>query len=199
MSQPLTEQQLDEITERAAHLDEYAIITGDQALQSTIDLLTGTDVPALVAEIRRQRDKHKASLRRADEINNELMEEVQRYAAGIERPVLWSVYNDMHLRAANAELTLDRFRRIASRLANHAVGFGDVLDESDRGPWGRTVGADIAELSAAMAPDVAPQATSAPLAASQPSEAPVEPDTATRAPTGRLGDSGAAVDEGAQR
>jgi hypothetical protein len=41
---------------------------------------------------------------------------------------------------------LDRIREVVRRLAAHAVGFQDVLDESDRGPWGETVGADIAEL-----------------------------------------------------
>ncbi|WP_449342263.1 hypothetical protein, partial [Streptomyces aurantiogriseus] len=54
-------------------------------------------------EIERMRERRMASLRRADEINNELMEEVQRYAAGTERPVLWSVYNEMHKRALTAE------------------------------------------------------------------------------------------------
>ncbi|MFF7949096.1 hypothetical protein [Streptomyces griseorubiginosus] len=58
------------------------------------------------------REKHRASLRRADEINNELMEEVQRYAAGTERPVLWSVYNQMHLRAVNAESAVGRVRAV---------------------------------------------------------------------------------------
>jgi len=101
-------------------------------------------------EIRRLREKHKASLRRADEINNELMEEVQRYAIGTERPVLWSVYNQMHLRALKNETTLERVQRTARRLAAHAVGFKDVLDDSDHGPWGRTVGADIAELIEAL-------------------------------------------------
>ncbi|MET8377988.1 hypothetical protein [Streptomyces microflavus] len=33
------------------------------------------------------------------------------------------------------------------RLAAHAVGFQDVLDEGDQGAWGKTIGADIAELS----------------------------------------------------
>lgn len=37
--------------------------------------------------------------------------------------------------------------RVVDRLAAHAAGFQDVLDESDRGPWGKTIGADIAELS----------------------------------------------------
>jgi hypothetical protein len=101
-------------------------------------------------EIRSLREKHKASLRRADKVNNELMEEVQRYAIGAERPVLWSVYNRMHGRAAHAEAALNRVGRIARRLAAHAVGFKDVLDASDHGPWGRTVGADIAELIEAL-------------------------------------------------
>lgn len=63
-------------------------------------------------EIEQLREKHKAGLRRADEINNELMAEVQRYAEGTERPVLWSVYNAMHLRAANAESALNRVRTV---------------------------------------------------------------------------------------
>jgi hypothetical protein len=41
---------------------------------------------------------------------------------------------------------LDRIREVVDRLVAHAVGFQDVLDESDCGPWGKTVGADIAEL-----------------------------------------------------
>lgn len=41
---------------------------------------------------------------------------------------------------------LDRICEVVRRLAAHAVGFQDVLDESDRGPWGKTVAADIAEL-----------------------------------------------------
>ncbi|MFJ9374407.1 hypothetical protein [Streptomyces sp. NPDC101455] len=41
---------------------------------------------------------------------------------------------------------LRQLREIGLRLAAHAVGFQDVLDDSDRGPWARTVGADIAEL-----------------------------------------------------
>jgi hypothetical protein len=101
-------------------------------------------------EIERLREKHKASLRRADKVNNELMAEVQRYAIGAERPVLWSVYNRMHSRAAHAEAALNRVGRIARRLAAHAVGFKNVLDASDHGPWGTTVGADIAELIEAL-------------------------------------------------
>ncbi|MEU2143593.1 hypothetical protein ABZ741_04680 [Streptomyces globisporus] len=50
---------------------------------------------------------------------------------------------------------------VVSRLAAHAVGFQDVLDESDRGPWGALILADIAELRALAnrpATDAAPPA-----------------------------------------
>lgn len=51
-TQPLTDHQLDEIAGRAAGLYEYA--TGlDDAWQDESDQLTGTDVPALIAEVRR--------------------------------------------------------------------------------------------------------------------------------------------------
>lgn len=49
-----------------------------------------------------------------------------------------------------AQHKLEHARAIAHRLAAHAVGFHDVLDESDHGPWGKTVGADIADLVAAL-------------------------------------------------
>jgi hypothetical protein len=48
---PLTEQQLDEIETRAAHLHEYAQQVDEG------DTLAGTDVPALLAEIRRLRSE----------------------------------------------------------------------------------------------------------------------------------------------
>jgi hypothetical protein len=54
MNQPLTADQLDDIEARAAHLTEYATLT-DKPLQADADQLTGTDVPALLAEIRRLR------------------------------------------------------------------------------------------------------------------------------------------------
>jgi len=49
------------------------------------------------------------------------------------------------LRADHAA-SLNRFRAVVRRLAAHAVGFQDVLDESDHDPWAKTVVADIAEL-----------------------------------------------------
>jgi hypothetical protein len=73
----------------------------------------GAALAEMRATIERLRARHKASLQHADKVNNELMEEVQRYADGTERPVLWSVYNDMHKRAATAEAERDRLRRMA--------------------------------------------------------------------------------------
>jgi hypothetical protein len=73
-----------------------------------------TDLLALVdAEQAEAKERYREGLRRADRINNELMQEVQRYAEGTEVPVLWSVYNAMHLRAANAEGKLEQLAREA--------------------------------------------------------------------------------------
>ncbi|MEV6014693.1 hypothetical protein [Streptomyces sp. NPDC051997] len=51
---PLTEDQLDDIENRAAHLTEYGTLD-DEPLQEDLDRLTGIEVPALLAEIRRLR------------------------------------------------------------------------------------------------------------------------------------------------
>ncbi|GAA1887757.1 hypothetical protein GCM10009837_06920 [Streptomyces durmitorensis] len=56
------------------------------------------------------------------------------------------------LRTTPADRDLrDRVTEIVNRLAAHAKGFQDVLDESDRGPWGRLVCGDIDELRTALA------------------------------------------------
>ncbi len=52
MTSELTTQRLDEIETRAASLTEYALLA-DEPLQADADQLTGEDVPALIAEIRR--------------------------------------------------------------------------------------------------------------------------------------------------
>ncbi|MEV0556284.1 hypothetical protein AB0I27_22880 [Streptomyces sp. NPDC050597] len=53
---------------------------------------------------------------------------------------------------------LRRARDLSRRLAAHAAGFRDVLDDSDSGPWARTVGADIAALRELLdAPASVPQ------------------------------------------
>lgn len=53
---PPTDTQLDEIATRAASLHEYAVLD-DAPFQADADQLTGTDVPVLLAEIRRLRAK----------------------------------------------------------------------------------------------------------------------------------------------
>lgn len=66
----------------------------------------------------------------ADGRANDLIEERDALRAEVER-----------LRADRATV-----RTAIRRLVAHAVGFQDVLDEGDQGAWGKTIGADIAEL-----------------------------------------------------
>lgn len=56
-------------------------------------------------------------------------------------------------RAERAEAALTRARTVAGRLAAHAAGFQDALDDTDRGPWGKTIGADLDDLRAALGDD----------------------------------------------
>lgn len=56
MTTGLTDHQLDEIATRAASLYEYATLD-DAPFQADADQLTGTDVPALIADLRRARDR----------------------------------------------------------------------------------------------------------------------------------------------
>lgn len=116
------------------------------------------------AEQAELRERHKAGLRRADEINNSLMEEVQRYAAGDERPVLWSVYNEMHKRALKAEAEAYQYRTALQGAARAAVPAavgeqpsglvcvcGDPIqlrDEIDPGSWIHSPGSDTPCLNA---------------------------------------------------
>ncbi|MFL1903119.1 hypothetical protein ACJWDR_29040 [Streptomyces tauricus] len=85
----------------------------------------------------------------------------------------WPVQNSVHFlirrldeaRQGASALTnkLRRARDLGRRLTAHAAGFSDVLDASDRGPWERTVAADIAalrELLDAPAPAVPSAPTS---------------------------------------
>lgn len=89
------------------------------------------EIERLRAELEQQKARHNASLQRADRTNNALMEEVKRYANGDEHPVLWSVYNRMHLRAANAEATIARVRAVLDA-ANTAVAPNDSRFEIGR-------------------------------------------------------------------
>ncbi|MEV6833532.1 hypothetical protein AB0N17_03210 [Streptomyces sp. NPDC051133] len=68
-------------------------------------------ITELVAELAAAEERYAAGLRRADEDVNAMSEELKRYAAGEERPVLWSVYNAMHNRAATAEARVAELER----------------------------------------------------------------------------------------
>lgn len=75
------------------------------------------------AELKRQlesaREQYRAGLRRADEHLREMNAELKRYADGTEGPVLWSVYNRMHLRADQAE---GEVKRLTARVAELEAG-----------------------------------------------------------------------------
>jgi hypothetical protein len=70
----------------------------------------------LDAALKSERERYKAGLLSADEQVNAMSEELKRYAAGTETPVLWSVYNAMHLRAVNAETELEQLRTQVAEL-----------------------------------------------------------------------------------
>lgn len=102
-------------------------------------------------EHREAKERHREGLRRADEHNNALMDEVQRYADGDERPVLWSVYNQMHLRAANAEADIARVER-------HLTAWEQQLPETVKlAPGIETVRRDLGIEGAPNKPVEAPR------------------------------------------
>ncbi len=59
----MTSLDLNAIETRAAHLDEYALLT-DEPLQADLDQLTHVDVPAMAAEIRRLRGELTTAVKR---------------------------------------------------------------------------------------------------------------------------------------
>ncbi|MFI1165600.1 hypothetical protein ACH4UM_18790 [Streptomyces sp. NPDC020801] len=94
--------------------DRYAARAreGQVALQDMLAALLGAqiernEVQARITELETElvaaKNRYTAGLRRADEQVNAMSEELKRYAEGKERPVLWSVYNEMHKRADTAE------------------------------------------------------------------------------------------------
>lgn len=92
----------------------------------------------------RRNDELRAECQRRGRTNLEYAEKIERLEKQLDE--VRTQLGAEILRAGQAEATLERIREVARRLANHAVGFQDVLDDSDRGPWAKTVGADIAEL-----------------------------------------------------
>lgn len=92
----------------------------------------------------RRNDELRAECKRRGKINLEYAEKIERLEKQLDE--VCTQLGAEILRAGQAEATLERIQRVIRRLANHAVGFQDVLDDSDRDPWAKTVGADIAEL-----------------------------------------------------
>ncbi|MDX3174180.1 hypothetical protein PV382_18050 [Streptomyces scabiei] len=81
MTNELTTQQLDEIEIRAASLHEYALLA-DAPLQADADQLTGENVPALLAEIRRLHDELAAARATAfGEAEKEIADAIDRNRA----------------------------------------------------------------------------------------------------------------------
>ncbi len=115
-------------TNQPLDLDETAAVIDAAAEMGTgIDVATGRqlldEVRRLRAEVESERQHYKAGLRRADEHVNAMSEELKRYADGKETPVLWSVYNAMHLRAANAESLIATVRAThRKRTERHGSG-----------------------------------------------------------------------------
>ncbi len=56
------------------------------------------------------------------------------------------LYTRTAVELEDAQRLLKQARDVARRLLAHSVGFRDVLDDSDRDPWAKTVGADITAL-----------------------------------------------------
>lgn len=68
------------------------------------------------AELTALKAEQRDSLRVQDSRLNEMAEELKRYAIGQERPVMWSVYNAMHVRAATAEGHVEDLKRVIEDL-----------------------------------------------------------------------------------
>jgi hypothetical protein len=101
-------------------LCDYSRPRGERA-EETAALVD--EVRRLRAELTSERERYKAGLRRADEHVNAMSEELKRYADGKETPVLWSVYNEMHLRAVNAEALIAAVRaKHKQRTERHGSG-----------------------------------------------------------------------------
>jgi hypothetical protein len=175
MTSPLTDQQLDEIEARAAHLHEY----GDPTDTRTAgwEELAGTDVPALLAEVRRQRDR------------------IAELEVGLnDLAALVSQWCD---RATKAEARVAELERpavdsdtLAAWLSQRFDPRGpdwEDLTEDDRSYWEHHASAVRRAVSRggfkAVAPDAASGATSAPLGAVQGSSVSESTQSPTGAPT----------------
>ncbi|MFF4489469.1 hypothetical protein ACFY0F_23720 [Streptomyces sp. NPDC001544] len=117
MNTPLTGQQIAQyeaaVTAYQQHVPTgFACCSAHPAADAAAALLA--EVRRLRAELAAERERYTAGLRRADDHVNAMSEELKRYADGKEQPVLWSVYNAMHSRAATAEGRVAELERQAA-------------------------------------------------------------------------------------
>ncbi|MFJ2630887.1 hypothetical protein ACIO6U_02835 [Streptomyces sp. NPDC087422] len=99
----------------------------------------GEDIATARDDARRNREAWRSARQRA----RVLSAEITRRA-----PLL----GEYATRITAAEAALARVREVARRLTAHAAGFQDVLDETDRDPWAKTVRADLNDLRTLLAP-----------------------------------------------
>lgn len=89
---------------------------------------------ATLRETRKQlaeaKEKYTAGLRKADEKLCAMNAELDRYGDGKERPVLWSVYNRMHVRAAQAEAEVKRLGAMVEEYATGASNLSEKLRQA---------------------------------------------------------------------
>lgn len=170
-----TELELDEIAGRAAGLYEYA--TGlDAAWQDEADQLAGTDVPALIADLRRARDR---------------VAELEAFAYGCDAEgcvLPHSSWCEAAKKTAAANDGCTCGRPWTGHPQPHAMHCWTVNPPRAEVEEMRK---RIAELSASVAPDAASEATSAPLRPSQPSSVSESAQSPTGAPEGAPRASGA--------
>lgn len=166
--EPLTEQQLDEIAGRAAHLHEYACQHDGEG-----DTLAGEDVPALLADLRRARDR---------------VAELEAYAYGCDAEgcvLPHSSWCDAAKKTAAANDGCTCGKPWTGHPQPHAMHCWTVNPPRAEVEEMRK---RIAELSATVTPDATPAPTSAPLAASHGPAGDREGETGTEGAAGREAD-----------
>ena len=220
--QPPTEQQLDEIETRAAHLHEYALLD-DEPMQADADQLTGKDVPALAAEVRRLRpaltemthcrDNALAALYRDDvETDIDLEETIAApfYGPGWDwdesdlKPVVREAADAV--RPAFGKLTEERDRLRTELAASRATVLAEVAEELEGinfHPDAKDFCANLCRMLAGrfrrkaadvVAPDTASAPPAAPLSAVQGPSVSESAQSPTGAPEGALRATGAPGD-----
>jgi hypothetical protein len=182
---PLTEQQLDEITARAAAMFAHADLGNDED-QREAERLSGQDVPDLVAEIRRQRtelapDRAEAIAWAADVIDAKLTAEPDHTRASALYELL------LHLRG-ELPCTCARSGGLHEKSCRKYVPGHELISRHNQLAIYR-----VAHPIPAMAAHSTPAPPAAPLDASHSPAGDRDGATGTEGAAGREGDSGGAI------